>query len=100
MISVDTGAWFALAVEADANHNRADEWLGENSLPLITTDYVVCETLTLLRARRETQRAIEVGRKLIEGHGAELHFLTPQEFHRASALSAGYLGTHFWPCFW
>lgn len=38
----------------------------------ITTDYVVDETLTLLRARNENQRAIAFGRSVLEGQGANV----------------------------
>jgi uncharacterized protein len=58
MIFVDTGAWFAAIVPTDPNHQRAASFLATNREPLITTDYVVDETLTLLRARGERQRAL------------------------------------------
>ena len=51
---VDTGGWYACADEADTVHALArtarDEWLESGGL-LVTTDYVLDETLTLLRAR-------------------------------------------------
>ncbi len=53
MIFVDTGAWFASIVPTDPNHNKAADWLQNNSEILFTTDYIVDETLTLLRARGE-----------------------------------------------
>ena len=58
MIFVDTGAWFAAAVPSDPNHPAASRWLAGNNEPLLTTDYVVAETLTLLRARGEITRAL------------------------------------------
>ncbi len=57
MIFVDTGAWFAAAVPSDPNHPAASRWLAGNNEPLLTTDYIVDETLTLLRARGERRRA-------------------------------------------
>lgn len=86
MVFVDTGAWFALHVPRDPNHAAALEWLRENSEPLITTDFVVQETLTLLRARHQPERAIQVGQSLIEQGGAQIHFVTPFEFNRAWIL--------------
>jgi hypothetical protein len=53
MIFVDTGAWFASVVPWDANHAAAVAWLGQNREILITTDYILDETLTLLRVRKE-----------------------------------------------
>ena len=51
---VDTGGWMALADESDPLHmdcTRArDTWL-EQGGTLVTSDYVVDETLTLIRMR-------------------------------------------------
>lgn len=55
MILVDTSAWLALSDLRDGNHDRALETqrlLAGGSLGrLLTTDYVIDETLTLLRRR-------------------------------------------------
>jgi uncharacterized protein len=51
---VDTAGWVACADSVDLAHRRAtaarDQWLHEGGV-LVTTDYVVDETLTLLRFR-------------------------------------------------
>jgi predicted nucleic acid-binding protein len=46
VIFVDTGAWFASIIPTDADHAAAARWLSQNNEPLLTTDYVVDETLT------------------------------------------------------
>jgi hypothetical protein len=50
----DTGGWISCADEADPAHQKAvkarDNWLQEGGL-LVTTDYVIDETLTLIRMR-------------------------------------------------
>jgi hypothetical protein len=51
VIFVDTGAWFAAFVPKDADHSAARAWLAGNEAPLLTTDYVLDELLTLLRMR-------------------------------------------------
>ena len=56
MIFVDTGAWFAVAVRNDLDHDVAMAWLSRNSDPLITTDYVMAESATLIRMRDKTSR--------------------------------------------
>jgi uncharacterized protein len=48
MIFVDTVAWYACVVPSDPNHAAAAAWLHANHSPLLTTDYVIDETLTLL----------------------------------------------------
>lgn len=83
MIFVDTGAWFATIVEADPDHEAALHWLGQNSEPLLTTDYVVDETLTLLKARGLPRRAIQAGEQFFSGELATVHHLTPTDLQTA-----------------
>ncbi len=83
MILVDTGAWFASIVPWDANHAAATDWLRHNSEPLVTTDYILDETLTLLRARNETARAVRLGSQLFAGALATLYFLTEADIRDA-----------------
>ncbi len=85
-VFVDTGAWFAAVVPWDANHAKAEEWFRQNEKPLkplVTTDYVIDETLTLLRARGENQRTIALGTRFFGGGLAIVHFLTPEEIGAA-----------------
>ncbi len=88
MIFADTGAWFALFVAWDEHHSQTQNWFSSNREPLLTTDYVVAETLTLLRARRENRLALRVGALLFEENYARIHFLTPADIragHRTFA---------------
>lgn len=79
MIFVDIGAWFASVVPSDADHASASQWLRQNAEPLLTTDYVVDETLTLLRARGEPQRGIRLGEQFFRGTLARVYFLTEDD---------------------
>jgi len=83
MIFVDTGAWFASLVPTDPDHPSAAAWLAENRSPLLTTDYVIDETLTLLRARGERTRALLLGRKFFRDGLAEIHKITETDLERA-----------------
>jgi predicted nucleic acid-binding protein len=56
------------------------------SEPKITTDYCVDDTLTLLVARGEARRAIEVGHEFFHGKLVRLHFLVPQQINRSWIL--------------
>jgi predicted nucleic acid-binding protein len=82
-IFVDTGGWFACVVPSDPHHRRVVDFLRRNPLPLITTDYVVDETLTLLRARGEAIKAIELGQRLLDARIANLINVSPQLFTNA-----------------
>jgi len=80
VIFVDTGAWFAVAVRDDADHDSAMQWLRVNRDPLVTTDYILAETVTLLRMRDKTIRghrlASRVATSLLRGEAALLEKVT------------------------
>ena len=90
MVFVDTSAWFAAIVPSDPNHASAAHWLAANADVLITTDYIVDETLTLLRARGERQRTKLLGKKFFEGSIAEIYFLTEEDVREAWTTFAQY----------
>jgi predicted nucleic acid-binding protein len=83
MIFVDTGAWFAAAVADDPDHEASLNFFDKNSQPLVTTDYVLDEVTTLLRARLLPSRAIEVGTAIIEQRYAKLLFVQDDDVLRA-----------------
>ncbi|HSE15513.1 MAG TPA: PIN domain-containing protein [Pyrinomonadaceae bacterium] len=76
MIFVDTGAWYASLVPNDPDHTRAVQWLAANHSPLLTTDYVIDETLTLLRARGERKRALLLGSRFFHHDLSNIHKIT------------------------
>lgn len=83
MIFVDTGAWFAAFVPNDPDHLAADAWLTQNTEPLLTSDYVLDELLTLLKRRGEFQRALRLGESILEGTIAEFEWVTPADVRAA-----------------
>jgi len=83
MVLVDAGAWYASLIPTDPDHSAAIAWLNQNQEPLITTDFVIDETLTLLRARGQNRRALMVADAFIAGNLGAIHFLTPAEFQEA-----------------
>ena len=90
MIFVDTGAWFATFVPNDPDHAAADTWLGANVEPLVTTDYVVDELLTLLKIRGEFQRAMRIGASLFAGEIARIEWIMPDDVRQAWAIFQRY----------
>lgn len=87
MIFVDTGAWFAAAVRNDPDHEAAMRWLERNREPLVTTDYILAETATLLRVRDKTVRghrlAVRVATSLLRGEAALLEKVNEEDLERA-----------------
>lgn len=76
MIFVDTSAWFSSVVPSDSDHLAATAWIRGNTQPLVTTDYVIDETLTLLKARRENSRVTTLGDAFFSGQLATIYYLT------------------------
>jgi predicted nucleic acid-binding protein len=83
VIFVDTGAWFAVAVVSDKNHTVARQWMLDNTEVLVTSDDVVSETLTLLRARGESAMAVRVGEDFFAGEIARIAVVTEEDFQNA-----------------
>lgn len=83
MIFVDTSAWFACLVPSDPNYPAAVAWLATNRSPLLTTAYVVDETLTLLRARSERKRALILGGRFFSSDLASIHKITERDLRLA-----------------
>jgi predicted nucleic acid-binding protein len=83
MVFVDTGPWYASVVPDDPQHAAVIAWLRQNSLPLITSDFVIDETLTLLRSRGESNRALALGHRLLDLGGVRVHFLSEAEIRVA-----------------
>lgn len=80
MIFVDTSAWYAASSTRDANHQAAKHFLTSARQRLVTSNFVVDETLTLFRARGEKQLALAFGREVIEGPVAEIITISDQDF--------------------
>jgi len=61
---VDTGAWYALVDKNDPDHVKARDFLKANNIPLITTNFIFDEAITLLRSRLGWNVAKDFGQKL------------------------------------
>lgn len=64
MVFVDTSAWYALIDKVDRHHMSAADFLKDNDIPLLTTNFIFDETITLLMIRHGWQVAKEFGLKL------------------------------------
>lgn len=79
MIFIDSGGWFASVVTDDDDYDAAKTWLEENREPLFTTNYIVDETLTLLRVRGENQKALEMSNLFFRGLLAQVYHLSEDD---------------------
>jgi predicted nucleic acid-binding protein len=87
MIFVDTSAWYALEVEDDINHEKALDFLtniasGKQGIA-ITTDYILDETLTLLRSRRGSDPATAFIDKIRKSGSIRVFWVTEDLFDQA-----------------
>jgi predicted nucleic acid-binding protein len=91
VIFVDTGAWFAVAVRNDPDHEAAMRWLRRNREPLITTDYVLAEIATLIRMRDKTARghrlAVRVSSSILRQQTAILQHYRSRPSKGSAGLS-------------
>lgn len=83
MIFVDTGAWFASVVPSDPDYRAASQFISTNTSPLLTTNYIVDETLTLLRARGERTRSLQLGEAFFNSMLCEVYVLTHDDLRAA-----------------
>jgi predicted nucleic acid-binding protein len=57
---------------------------------LVTTDYVLDETLTLLKARGHADRARRFGTRIFDGSAARLEYLTDHDVQQAWSVFSSY----------
>jgi predicted nucleic acid-binding protein len=70
----------------DENHNRVETWFDAAKPPLVTTDYIIDETLTLLVARKRLVRAFVAGKAFFDRGLARIHFVSKEQVERAWIL--------------
>jgi predicted nucleic acid-binding protein len=86
---VDTSAWFAAYVPTDPQYRIVRKALASADR-LVTTDYVLDETLTLLKARGHTDRARRFGTRIFDGTAAQLKYLTDEDVQQAWIIFSSY----------
>ena len=82
-IFTDTSAWYAYIDKSDADHAAAVELVKNLNRPLITSNYVFDETLTLVKLRMGYHVEINLGQKLWSQEVAILVRVTEEDESRA-----------------
>ncbi len=87
MIFLDTSAWYAIEVEDDVNHEAACKFLskiasGKHGIS-VTTDYILDETLTLLRSRRSLSSASSFIDKIKKSKSVRVFWVEEDLFEKA-----------------
>lgn len=94
-VFVDTSGWYALVDRDDADHKAAATFLAANSLPLITTNFVFSETVTLIRYRLGHDTAARFGEKLKESGFVRMVAVAAADEERAWDTFARYCDQDF-----
>ncbi len=86
-IFVDTAGWMAMADAKDSLHqeslNSRDEWLEQGAV-LVTSNYIVDETLTLIRMRLGIDAAEKWWALISESPRCNVEWITPERKEKAA----------------
>jgi predicted nucleic acid-binding protein len=80
---VDTSGFYALLVEDDPHHVRAKDYLERAARArrrFITTDYILDESATLLKARRQAQLLRAFWESVFASSACRVEWMTPETF--------------------
>jgi len=72
-----------LSATTSIRRQRGRGYREQRESPLLTSDYIVDELLTLLRSRNEPGLAILAGERLLSGKMASIEHVTPNDFNEA-----------------
>jgi len=85
-VFIDTGAWYALKDKRDPHHQAAIDFFTKlrGQVLCFTSDYVVDESITLVRYRLKNHRvASELARELFLEKAAKIVFVSLEHHERA-----------------
>lgn len=82
----DTSGWFSLIIPSESNHDEAKniaDQLQKSKLPFFTSDLVIQETMTLLMARKETEKAKQFWASLNDSKVIRLERIDESRFQKS-----------------
>lgn len=82
-VFVDSGGWYAVADRRDPDHAVAVSFLKGNPLPLVTSNFVFDESVTLIRSRMGWEVAADFGRKLLSNRLVSIVGVRSEDEERA-----------------
>lgn len=65
--------------EDDKHHERANIFYGHNLSPFVTTNFIIDETLTLVKKRLGHRQSVEAGKDLLNQESSSLITITPED---------------------
>lgn len=94
-VFVDTSAWYAYFDNSDTDHAAAVEFMNNSSSPLITSNYIVDETLTLFRTKVGHSQAVTIGKQFFAERLARLVRITERDEQTTFKLFSEYDDKNF-----
>lgn len=95
---VDTAGWMAMADSNDPLHKKSlhcrDQWLEDGAI-LVISDYIVYETLTLVRRRLGVDAAKKLWRLISDSPRCKKEWITPERLDKAVQLFFQWYGQSF-----
>lgn len=85
-VFLDTSGFYALLTKDDDCHERASSYLREAAAKrtrFVTTDYVLDETATLLKARGRTPLLVSFFERVFASNSCRIAWTDPDRFHSA-----------------
>ncbi len=94
-ILVDTGFFYAHAFAGDAHHREAVDFVSQAPAPLVTTNFIFDELITILRYDFGHRVAVQYGKHLRDSSLCALIRLTPEDEEAAWTLFCRYADQGF-----
>ena len=94
-VFVDTGAWYALIDRRDPDHERVVAAFHEHRGRLLTSNFVLDETLTLVRYRLGWKISHRFGEQLRTGALARFERISPRDEEAAWTIFSTYSDKSF-----
>jgi len=88
-IFIDTSAWFAIKDVGDAGYASAMNFMSQRP-HLVTTNFIIDETITLVRAHLGHRDAVDIGERLWRGEMATIIWITREDEQAAWELFRRY----------
>ena len=94
-VFVDTGAWYALVDRSDPDHKSVTDQLSEFQGRLLTSNFIIDETLTLMRYRLNWHVAHTFGQTIREGVICQVTRINPVDENSAWEIFSRYRDKSF-----
>lgn len=94
-VFVDTGAWYAVVDKKDPDHSQAEHFLKSNKIPLLTTNFVFDEAITLIRSRLGWNAAKEFGQRLKDSNFVSIISVKDEDEEKAWEIFLKYKDKDF-----